>query len=57
MMFYLAKVIQALAVCQVTYGLFLGLTQADALRTEMKMMVVGAVVFYFGRFLERRASV
>jgi len=56
-MFYLAKMIEALGVCQVTYGLFLGMTEANALRLEMKMMVVGAVVFYFGRFLERRASV
>lgn len=56
-MFYLAKMIEALGVCQVTYGLYLGMTQANALRLEMKMMVVGALIFYFGRFLERRASV
>lgn len=56
-MFYLAKTIEALGVCQVTYGLFFGLTQENALRTEMKMMVAGAIVFYFGRLLERRASV
>ena len=56
-MFYLAKTIEALGVIQVTYGLFLGLTEANALRLEMKMMVIGAIVFYFGRFLERRASV
>jgi len=55
-MFYLAKMIEALGVCQVTYGLFLGMTEANALRLEMKMMVVGAIVFYLGRFLERRAS-
>lgn len=56
-MFYLAKLIEALGVIQVTYGIFLGMTQSNALRMEMKMMVVGAIVFYFGRFLERRASV
>jgi hypothetical protein len=56
-MFYVAKLIEALGVCWVSYGLLLGLTQENALRTEMKLMVVGAIVFYFGRFLERRASV
>ena len=56
-MFYVAKMIEALGVCQVTYGLFLGMTEANALRLEMKWMVVGATVFYLGRFLERRASV
>jgi len=56
-MFYLAKVIEALGVVQVTYGLFVGMTQPNALRLEMKMMIVGAIVFYFGRLLERRASV
>ena len=56
-MFYLAKMIEALGICQVTYGLYLGMTEANALRLEMRMMIVGALVFGLGRFLERRASV
>lgn len=55
-MFYLAKIIQAFGVADVGYGLFIGLTQPDGFGREMQLMVVGAAIFYFGRFLERRAS-
>lgn len=55
-MFYLAKMIEAFGICQVTYGLYLGMTEANALRLEMRMMIVGALVFGLGRLLERRAS-
>jgi hypothetical protein len=55
-MFYLAKMIEALGIVQVTYGLLLGMTQANALRFEMKMMVAGALIFGLGRLLEWRAS-
>jgi hypothetical protein len=55
-MFYLAKVIQALGFADVTYALFVGLTEENGMGRELKLMVVGAAIFYLGRLLERHAS-
>ena len=55
-MFYVAKLIQALGVTEVTYGLVIGLTEANGLTQETKLMIIGVVIFYFGRLVERWAS-
>lgn len=55
-MFYVAKLIQALGVAQVTVALVIGLSQEDSLTRELELMVVGAVIFYLGRLVERWAS-
>jgi hypothetical protein len=55
-MFYLAKLIQALGFADVTYALFVGLTQEHSMGRELTLMLVGAVIFYAGRLLERKAS-
>ena len=55
-MFYLAKLIQALGFADVSYALFVGLTEEHSMGRELKLMVVGAAIFYLGRVLERKAS-
>lgn len=55
-MFYVAKLIEALGVAEVTYGLVIGLTDNDSLRQETKLLFVGVAIFYFGRLVERWAS-
>ena len=55
-MFYLAKLIQAFGFADVSYALFVGFTEEHGMGRELKLMVVGAVIFYLGRVLERRAS-
>jgi hypothetical protein len=54
--FYLAKCVQALGFADVSYALFVGLTEEHGMGRELKLMVVGAAIFYLGRFLERKAS-
>ena len=55
-MFYLAKCMQAFGVADVGYALFVGLTEAHSMGRELRLMIVGVVIFYLGRFMERRAS-
>jgi hypothetical protein len=55
-MFYLAKVIEAVGFADVTYALFVGFTEEHSMGRELKLMAIGAVIFYVGRVLERRAS-
>ncbi len=55
-MFLLAKVIQALGIADVGYALFVGVTQENGMGRELTLMMLGFVIFSFGRFLERRAS-
>ena len=55
-MFYLAKLIQAFGFADVSYALFVGFTEEHGMGRELKLMVVGAVIFYLGRVLERWAS-
>lgn len=55
-MFFLAKLIQALGIADVGYALFVGVTQENGMGRELTLMSLGFLIFYFGRFLERRAS-
>lgn len=55
-MFYLAKVIQAFGFADVSYALLVGFTQEHSMGRELKLMAVGATIFYLGRVLERRAA-
>jgi hypothetical protein len=52
--FYVAKAVQALGVADVGFALYVGVTRENSLRTETLLFVAGVVVFYLGRFLERR---
>ncbi|MFI5397662.1 MAG: hypothetical protein ACHQ9S_19155 [Candidatus Binatia bacterium] len=55
-MFYLAKLIQAFGFADVTYSLFVGLTEENSMGRELTLMMVGAVIFLVGRLLERQAA-
>jgi len=55
-MFYLTKLIEAVGFSYVSYALYVGFTEDQSMGREMKLMLLGAVIFIFGRFLERRAS-
>ncbi|MFQ5665695.1 MAG: hypothetical protein ACE5I7_04615 [Candidatus Binatia bacterium] len=52
----MAKLIQALGIADVSYSLFVGFTQEHSMGRELKLMAIGAVIFYAGRLLERRVS-
>ena len=55
-MFYLAKVIEAFGFVYVSYALFVGFSEDHSMGRELKLMMIGAVIFLLGRLLERRAS-
>lgn len=55
-MFFLAKVVQAIGVVDVAYALFVGVTDEHGMGRELRLMAVGMMIFYAGRFLESRAS-
>ena len=56
-MFYLAKLIQLIGFANVTYALLVGFTQDHSMGRELTLMMIGAVIFLAGRFLEHKASV
>jgi hypothetical protein len=56
-MFYLAKLIQALGFADVSYALYVGFTEEHSMGRELTLMMIGAAIFYVGRFLEHKASV
>ncbi len=56
MMFYLAKILQALGIADVGYALFVGLTEEKSMGKELWLLGIGVVVFYLGRFLETRTT-
>ncbi len=56
-MFYLAKLIQAIGFADVSYALFVGFTEEHSMGRELTLMLLGAAIFYVGRFLEYKASV
>ena len=55
-MFYLAKLIQAFGFADVSYALFVGFTEEHGMGRELTLMALGAAIFYFGRFIEHKAS-
>lgn len=55
-MFYVAKLIQAFGFADVSYALFVGLTDEHGMGRELALMLVGAAIFSLGRLLERRVS-
>ena len=55
MIFYFAKLLQLIGFAHVGYALFVGLTEQNSMGPELKLLMLGAVFFYLGRMLERRA--
>jgi hypothetical protein len=54
--FYLAKLLELIGFAHVGYALFVGLTQDNAMGPEMKLLMLGALLFTLGRLLERKAA-
>ncbi|MBI4514853.1 MAG: hypothetical protein HY699_03430 [Deltaproteobacteria bacterium] len=54
MLFYLAKVVQAIGFADVGYALFVGLTEEHAMGRELRLLLIGVGIFYLGRLIERR---
>lgn len=55
-MFFLAKLAQAAGVVAVSYALYVGVTDEHGMARELRLLAIGMVIFYVGRFLESRAS-
>ena len=54
MKFYSAKLLQLIGITSVGFGLVYGLTYEGGLRFELKMLIVGSVIFLLGRLIEGR---
>ena len=55
MIFYFAKLLELIGFAHVGYALFVGLSEENSMGPELKLLMLGAVFFYLGRMLERRA--
>jgi hypothetical protein len=56
MVFYFAKLLQLIGFAHVGYALFVGLTEPNAMSAELRLLMLGAGLFYVGRLLEGRAA-
>ena len=56
MVFYFAKLLELIGFAHVGYALFVGLTQENSMGPEMKLLMLGAVLFALGRLLEGKAA-
>jgi len=54
--FYFAKLLELIGFAHVGYALFVGLTQDNAMGPELKLLMLGALLFTLGRLLERKAA-
>jgi hypothetical protein len=54
--FYVAKLLELIGFAHVGYALFVGLTQDNAMGPELKLLMLGALLFTLGRLLERKAA-
>jgi hypothetical protein len=54
--FYFAKLLELIGFAHVGYALFVGLTRENAMGPEMKLLMLGALLFALGRILERKAA-
>jgi hypothetical protein len=52
--FYIAKGLQLSGLAAVGFGLFVGMTEGDALMRELGIAALGAGLFYAGRLIETR---
>lgn len=56
LVFYVAKLVQALGVVYVSYAMWVGFTQENSMGPEMQWMMTGATIFLAGRLIEWKAS-
>ena len=56
LMFYVAKILQALGLADVGYSLFVGITKNFSMAEEIVLALIGLGVFSLGRVLERKVA-
>ena len=56
MRFFLGKALQLIGICNVGFGLVHGLTNEGGLRFELRMLIIGSIVFFVGRLIEGRGA-
>ena len=56
MVFYLAKLLELVGFAHVGYALFIGLTEEHSMGPELKLLMLGALLFSIGRLLEHKAA-
>jgi hypothetical protein len=56
LMFYVAKILQALGLADVGYALFVGITNNFSMAEEIVLALIGLGVFSLGRVLERKIA-
>ena len=56
MLFYVAKLLELIGFAHVGYALFVGISE-NAMGPELRLLMIGSVVFLAGRLLERKAVV
>ena len=55
-MFYVAKILQALALADMGYALFVGVMRNSSMAEEIVLSLIGLGVFSLGRVLERKVA-
>jgi hypothetical protein len=56
LMFYVAKILQALGLADVGYALFVGITKNFSMAEEIVLALIGLGVFSLGRMIERKVA-
>ena len=56
LMFYVAKILQALGLADVGYALFTGIMKNSSMAEEIVLSLIGLGVFSLGRALERKVA-
>jgi hypothetical protein len=56
LMFYVAKILQALGLADVGYALFVGISKNFSMAEEIVLALIGLGVFSLGRVLERKVA-
>ena len=56
MRFFVGKALQLIGICNVGFGLIYGLSTEGGLRFELRMLIVGSVLFFIGRMIEGRGA-
>jgi hypothetical protein len=54
--FFVGKALQLIGICNVGFGLIYGLTNEGGLRFELRMLIIGSIVFFVGRLIEGRGA-
>jgi hypothetical protein len=54
LLFYVAKILEAIGIADVAYALFVGMMRDYSMTQEIVLTIIGLGVFSLGRVLERK---